>query len=141
MLQRIYLKQKLRHAKTNFQNSKIREIWIYDSKMKRKYPVKSHRKKPSFSLGYNSSIQAQSLTWISEITQDMPVFSDPSYVPDIHKELQDFGIKWKTMGLKAAAQFAWGVMLRQLSQYPMAAGLYMYIGVFALVMHFASSVS
>ena len=58
----------------------------------------------------------------SELTQEMPVFSDPSYVPDIHKELQDVGGKWKISGLKAVAQFAWGVMLRQLSQYPMAAG-------------------
>ena len=52
----------------------------------------------------------------------MPVFSDPSFVPDIHRELQDVGGKWKISGLKAVAQFAWGVMLRQLSQYPMAAG-------------------
>ena len=51
----------------------------------------------------------------------MPVFSDQNYIPDIHKELQDASL-WKIPGLKAVAQFAWGVMLRQLSQFPGAAG-------------------
>ena len=62
-----------------------------------------------------------SFTYFSEITKDMPVFSDPNYIPDIHKELQDASL-WKISGLKAVAQFAWGVMLRQLSQFPSAAG-------------------
>lgn len=51
----------------------------------------------------------------------MPVFSDPSYIGDIHKELRD-GSPWKQTGQQAVVQFAWGVMLRQLSQYPIAAG-------------------
>ena len=63
----------------------------------------------------------QSVLSVTEITQEMPVFSDQNYIPDVHKELQDTGM-WKISGLKAVAQFAWGVMLRQLSQYPIAAG-------------------
>lgn len=59
---------------------------------------------------------------ISEITGSMPVFADPNYIADIHKELRD-GSAWSTLGLKAVVQFAWGVMLRQLSQYPLAAGI------------------
>jgi len=58
----------------------------------------------------------------TEITGTMPVFSDPNYIADIHKELRD-GSPWKLPGLQAVVQFAWGVMLRQLSQYPIAAGL------------------
>ncbi|XP_052238220.1 nuclear pore complex protein Nup205-like isoform X2 [Dreissena polymorpha] len=56
-----------------------------------------------------------------EVTGSMPVFGDPSYVADIHKELRDTS-GWGEPGLGTVAQFAWGVMLRQLSQYPMAAG-------------------
>ena len=51
----------------------------------------------------------------------MPILTDPQYIADIHKELKD-GQSWKTPGLRAVAQFAWGVALRQLSQYPFAAG-------------------
>ncbi|XP_045195259.2 nuclear pore complex protein Nup205-like [Mercenaria mercenaria] len=56
-----------------------------------------------------------------EITGSMPVFSDPNYISDVHKELKD-GAEWQTPELRAVVRFAWGVMLRQLSQYPLAAG-------------------
>lgn len=55
------------------------------------------------------------------MTSAMPVFADQNYISDIHKALSD-DAPWSTPGLKAVAQFAWGIMLRQLSQYPMAAG-------------------
>ncbi|KAL4232887.1 hypothetical protein ACF0H5_007574 [Mactra antiquata] len=56
-----------------------------------------------------------------EITTTMPVFSDANYISEVHKVLKD-ETAWSTPGIKAVAQFAWGIMLRQLSQYPMAAG-------------------
>ncbi|WAR08423.1 NU205-like protein, partial [Mya arenaria] len=56
-----------------------------------------------------------------DTTVGMPVFSDPAYIQDIHKELRD-GSAWAVPGLRAVVQLAWGVTLRQLSQYPQAAG-------------------
>ena len=51
----------------------------------------------------------------------MPVFTDANYISEIHRTLRD-DTDWKIPGMKGVAQFAWGVMLRQLSQYPNAAG-------------------
>ncbi|KAK3769775.1 hypothetical protein RRG08_046880 [Elysia crispata] len=56
-----------------------------------------------------------------DVTSYLPVFADGSYVKDIHAELTS-SLAWTNLGLKAAAQFAWGVLLRQLSHFNVAAG-------------------
>ncbi|XP_059166343.1 nuclear pore complex protein Nup205-like isoform X2 [Physella acuta] len=51
----------------------------------------------------------------------LPVFSDASYIQEIHKELMS-DREWANPGLKAAVQFSWAVMLHQTSQFSVANG-------------------
>ncbi|KAL3882663.1 hypothetical protein ACJMK2_028981 [Sinanodonta woodiana] len=55
-----------------------------------------------------------------EMAQELAVCKDPGFVAEIHKELTS-DTPWAVPGLKAVAQFAWGLMLRQISQFPVAA--------------------
>ncbi|CAH1799487.1 unnamed protein product [Owenia fusiformis] len=57
-----------------------------------------------------------------EILKRLPALSDPSYIPAIHKELTS-NQAWANPGLKAIAQFAWGLSLRVLSQHSTAPDL------------------
>ncbi|RUS70914.1 hypothetical protein EGW08_021327, partial [Elysia chlorotica] len=56
-----------------------------------------------------------------DVISQLPVFADVNYVKEIHAELIS-SLPWTNPGLKAAAQFAWAVLLRQLSQFNIAAG-------------------
>jgi len=47
---------------------------------------------------------------------------DGAYVRAIHKELTS-DERWANPGLKGVAQFAWGLALRQLSQYHTPTGI------------------
>ncbi|GFS19080.1 nuclear pore complex protein Nup205-like, partial [Elysia marginata] len=56
-----------------------------------------------------------------DVISNLPVFTDGDYVKDIHSKLTS-SVAWKNPGLKAAAQFAWAVLLRQTSQFNIAVG-------------------
>ena len=58
---------------------------------------------------------------MSDVINHLPVFTDGSYIKDIHAELTS-SLAWENPGLKAAAQFAWAVLLRQTSQFNIASG-------------------
>ncbi|GFN90055.1 nuclear pore complex protein nup205-like [Plakobranchus ocellatus] len=55
-----------------------------------------------------------------DVISHLPVFTDQTYMKDIHAELTS-SLAWTNPGLKAAAQFAWAVLLRQTSQFNIAA--------------------
>ncbi|XP_046581767.1 nuclear pore complex protein Nup205-like [Haliotis rubra] len=58
----------------------------------------------------------------AEIAQRLPVISDPTYLMEVHREMVSV-TAWAIPGLKATVQFAWAMLLRQLSQYPLAGGV------------------
>ncbi|KAJ8314739.1 hypothetical protein KUTeg_006889 [Tegillarca granosa] len=51
-----------------------------------------------------------------ESVGNLPFLRDETYIPDIHKEIMSEQ-PWSNQGLKATAQLAWGLALRQLSQF------------------------
>ncbi|OWF55575.1 nuclear pore complex protein Nup205-like [Mizuhopecten yessoensis] len=57
-----------------------------------------------------------------ESVKNLPLMNDASYVGEIHQALTG-GQQWTNMGLRGIAQFAWGLTLRQLSQYHTPAGV------------------
>ncbi|KAL5010671.1 hypothetical protein ScPMuIL_012976 [Solemya velum] len=57
-----------------------------------------------------------------EVIERLPILCDDSYVADIHREMK-FDHVWAVPGLKAVAQLAWAVALRQLSTYPAVTGV------------------
>ena len=70
-----------------------------------------------FDHGYKNDVNVV----YSDVRNNMAILADAQYIADIHKELKE-GLGWKIPELRAVAQFAWGITLRQLSQYPFAAG-------------------
>lgn len=67
------------------------------------------------------SVTLTFLYFYSDIAQRLPVISDPSYLIEVHREMVSVSA-WANTGLKASVQFAWAMLLRQLSQYPLAGG-------------------
>ena len=58
----------------------------------------------------------------SEILKSLlPVLKDNTLVPEIHQEMTS-SQSWALPGLKASAQLAWAVMLRQISQFNVGNG-------------------
>lgn len=58
-----------------------------------------------------------------ESVGNLPFLRDETYIPDIHKEIMSEQ-PWSNQGLKATAQLAWGLALRQLSQFYTPNGMY-----------------
>ncbi|XP_035827391.1 nuclear pore complex protein Nup205 [Aplysia californica] len=56
-----------------------------------------------------------------EVLSLLPVLSDQNYMQEVHQELVS-AQTWGIPGLKAAAQFGWAIMLRQISQFNVGNG-------------------
>ena len=59
---------------------------------------------------------------LTEYIRKLPLITDGEYIADVHKELT-LDQPWTIPGLQGVAQLAWGLTLRQLSQYQTPAGM------------------